>query len=69
MSLRNIITNISQENIIYLSIICTEFAVLKSRKTCPKYIEFIVNSTDANQAIEHTLLLLKSNFKTLENNI
>jgi len=69
VSLKNIITNISQENIIYLSIICREFAVLRSRKTCPKYLEFIVSSPDANKAIEHTLPILKSNFKTLDNSI
>ena len=69
IALKNIMTNISHENLISLSIICREFAVSRSRNICPTFSEFVVNSSNANKAIENTLPLLRPNFKTLDNNI
>jgi hypothetical protein len=69
MSLRNIINNISHENLTYLSIICREFAISRSSNTCPIFLEFIIKSHDANNAIEHSLPLLKTNDETLDNDI
>ena len=69
MSLRNIINTISHENLTYLSIICRAFAISRSSNTCPNFLKFVINSPDANKAIEHSLPLLKRNDEILDNDI